>query len=82
MEPIVCGPDTLVEISYILTEFSPRNRCHDNQCEVKEFCRRWLDREDLNVIHSMTLRPNWQVFSGPCSHAILTEEFVNASTQD
>ena len=79
---ITCGPDTLVEISYEITAFSPRHRCHDERCGVKEFCRRWLDRNELNTLHSTTLRPSWQVFSEPCTHAILIEEYDNASAQN
>ena len=52
--------------------FSPRHRCHDHKCEVKEFCQRWLQRNDDSpgVVHANTCRPMWQVFTEPCSHAI------------
>ena len=47
-------------------------RCHDEQCQVKTRCERWLQRTggDPHTIHATTLRPMWQVFSIPCNHAL------------
>jgi hypothetical protein len=47
-------------------------RCHDEQCQVRERCERWVYREtgDPRTIHCTTLRPHWQVFTDPCDHAI------------
>lgn len=51
------------------------HRCHDQRCEVKETCQRWLQRNttERGVIHASILRPAWQVFSEPCPKAIIED---------
>ena len=52
------------------------SRCHDEECQVKNRCERWLQRDtgSASTTHCTTLRPMWQVFSEPCDHAIGTFE--------
>jgi hypothetical protein len=51
-------------------------RCHDEKCEVKNHCLRWLQRTggDASTKHCTTLRPMWQVFSELCDHALTEGE--------
>lgn len=51
-------------------------RCHDEKCQVKEGCERWLQRENVGsgAVHAMTLRPSWQCFDELCDHALTSQE--------
>lgn len=48
------------------------SRCHDEKCQVREQCERWIWRESggPGTRHAATMRPAWQCFTEPCDHAI------------
>lgn len=48
-------------------------RCHDDRCQVRTECRRWVLRDDPGTPdhpahHGWTLRPAWQCHDEPCDH--------------
>jgi hypothetical protein len=47
-------------------------RCHDEQCQVRERCERWKQRNSgqTYVVHATTLRPAWRCWDEPCDYAI------------
>ena len=49
------------------------SRCHDVQCEVREQCRRWTERDtgSQRTVHAFTLRPMYECFDELCRNAIL-----------
>jgi hypothetical protein len=54
-------------------------RCHDNRCEVRQHCLRWLLRDDPGPAdhpahHGMTLRPAWMCNDEPCPNAEIGNE--------
>jgi hypothetical protein len=42
------------------------------QCEVKQWCRRWQERDsrEPHVLHGLTLRHGWECFDEYCINAL------------
>lgn len=48
------------------------HRCHDERCEVKEQCERWLQRDtgEAYTQHATTLRLGWECHDVLCDRAV------------
>jgi hypothetical protein len=55
-----------------MTLSNDTSRCHDQKCEVKQYCERWLQRESggTYVVHAMTLRLGYECHDEFCQQAI------------
>lgn len=51
-------------------------RCHDADCQVREQCRRWMERDSggARTVHQFSLRPTWQCHDEFCDSAIPVQE--------
>jgi hypothetical protein len=58
-------------------------RCHDDRCEPREHCLRWLHRNDdrPRTVHNHSLRPLWQSHDDLCDHAITSLTDVRATPE-
>ena len=43
-------------------------RCHDQLCQARNTCRRWLDREGHADRHYSIMRPKYHCNDTPCDY--------------
>ncbi len=48
-------------------------RCWDSQCQPRETCRRWLEREAKAERHYNIMRPAYHCHDAPCRHHVPAE---------